>query len=331
MQSADFDEDLYKKWFRRPTLFVACAWFLLALAGRIVIRLALGELALLLRQAGLADVRGHVAAAGDIIYQMGVLAFPVLWYAARHAGVEQAMRLHPPHPLLAGHAILLAAAAVPLSGCLSGWWMLMIRQAGGTLSSAAAAPDSPAALTRALLLSALLPACCEEIMFRGGIMGAWGRRGSERALVASALMFTALHGSVQGLPAQLVMGFVLGYAVLRTGSLWTGVIIHGVFNAGVLALQYLLGGHAEANIYAIASSRDTLRLFAADTVATAALFCLLLVWLKKLCDRLQPEALSPAPADLSPFEPLELVVLFAGVITAAVVYMEDILSICGVL
>ena len=33
MQSADFDEDLYKNWFRRPTLFVACAWFLLAVAG----------------------------------------------------------------------------------------------------------------------------------------------------------------------------------------------------------------------------------------------------------------------------------------------------------
>ena len=33
MQSADFEEDLYKNWFRRPTLFAACAWFLLAVAG----------------------------------------------------------------------------------------------------------------------------------------------------------------------------------------------------------------------------------------------------------------------------------------------------------
>ena len=32
MQSADFEEDLYKNWFRRPTLFAACAWFLLAMA-----------------------------------------------------------------------------------------------------------------------------------------------------------------------------------------------------------------------------------------------------------------------------------------------------------
>ena len=52
MQSADFEEDLYKKWFRRPTLFMACAWFLLAVAGRIVIRVGLSELALLMKRLG---------------------------------------------------------------------------------------------------------------------------------------------------------------------------------------------------------------------------------------------------------------------------------------
>ena len=46
MQSADFEDDLYKNWFRRPTLFAACGWFLLAVAGRIIVKMALGEFAL---------------------------------------------------------------------------------------------------------------------------------------------------------------------------------------------------------------------------------------------------------------------------------------------
>ncbi|MBO4885990.1 MAG: CPBP family intramembrane metalloprotease [Clostridia bacterium] len=331
MQSADFEEDLYKNWFRRPTLFVACAWFLLATAGLAVLRLGLSELALLLRQARLRDIRGWTGPAADTLYQLGVLAFPAAWYAARHPGVEQAMRLRAPHPLVAAHAVVLGAAGVALSMCLSAWWTLLIESAGGAPQGGTAAPSTPAGLAQALLVSALLPAVCEELMFRGGIMGAWERRGSNRALAVSSLMFAALHGSVEGLPVQLVMGFALGYVSLRSGSLWACAIVHASFNAGALVLSYLLNGRAIVNIYAIMASGEALGLFVADTVASTALFALMLVWLKRVCERLKLGGPQLSQPDGAPLGPPELVVLTAGILTAAIRYMEDILAICGVL
>ena len=331
MQSADFEEDLYKTWFRRPTMFVACAWFLLAVAGRMILRLGLSELALLLRQLGLWDIRAQAGAAAEILYQAGMLAFPAAWYAARHPGVEQAMRLKAPHPLAAAHAMVLAAAGVTLAVCLSAWWRLLIEKAGGALPASSSAPQTPAALAQALLLNALLPGVCEELMFRGGIMGAWERRGADGALVASGLMFAALHGSVEGLPVQLVMGFALGYIVLRSGSLWTGVIFHTAFNAGALVLGYLLRGRAFVNIYAVLSSGTALGLFVADTIASAALFVLLLLWLKRVCVRLGLGGSRLSQPDPAPLEPMDLLVLSAGILTAAICCMGDILEVCGIL
>ena len=331
MQSADFEEDLYKNWFRRPTLFVACAWFLMATAGLVVLRLALGEIALLLKQIGPWDIRGHVSAAASILYQLGALAFPVAWYASRHPGVSQSMRLRAPHPLVAGHAVVLGAAGVALATCLSAWWTLLIQSAGGTLQASSSFPATPAALVQALILNALLPAVCEELMFRGGILGAWERRGADSAIVVSSLMFAALHGSVEGLPVQLVMGFALGYVVMRSGSLWAGVIAHASFNAGVLVAGYLLNGREIVNIYAITSSGAALGLFIADTVASAALFGLLLIWMRYICTRLHLGGPQLSQPDPTPLEPLELIVLIAAILTAAICYMEDILAICGVL
>ena len=331
MQSADFDEDLYKNWFRRPTLFVACAWFLLAVAGRILVRAALGELALLAQRYLGVDARAQVPAAVEIVFQMGVLALPVLRYMLRHPGVEQSMRVRAPHPVVAGYAAGLAVAAVPLCSCLTGWWTLLIRSAGGSVQDTTAVPLGAAALCIALLLKALLPGVCEELMFRGGIMGAWERRGTERALVISTLAFAALHGSVQGLPVQLLMGFSLGWLVIESDSLWTGVIFHVAFNGATVALSSLLGVDMDLHIYAITAPGPATTLLIADTVAAGALFGLMLIGLKALCGRLVTRMDGPKQLDLTPLEPHELVVLLAGALTAAVCYMEDILRVCGVL
>ncbi|MBR3503216.1 MAG: CPBP family intramembrane metalloprotease [Clostridia bacterium] len=329
MQSADFEEDLYKNWFRRPTLFAACAWFLQAVAGRIIIRLAMREFSLGLMLRFGVDIRVQAAAAADFLFQAGLLALPVANYARNHPGVEQSMRVRAPHPVVAGYAVGLAVAAVPLCGCVSGWWTLLIRSVGGAVESASAAPATAAGLCGMLLLQAVLPGLCEETLFRGGLMGAWERRGAERALVISSLAFAGLHGSVQGLPVHLLLGFSLGWIVMKSGSLWIGVIFHIVYNSAAIITSYLFGSEIGMNIYTLSQPATTLLI--ADTVASGALFGLLLIGLKALCGRLVPRAEGPKRPDLTPMEPMDLVVLAAGVVTVMIGYLEDILKICGVL
>lgn len=74
------------------------------------------------------------------------------------------------------------------------------------------------------------PAIFEELMFRGVIMQSLRRFGDMFALVCSSILFSlAHHNLVQG-PNALLIGLAIGFFVLRTGSLRTGMIIHFVNN-----------------------------------------------------------------------------------------------------
>ena len=94
----------------------------------------------------------------------------------------------------------------------------------------------------ALLVFALMPAITEEVAFRGFILSGLRRTYSARtAVILSALLFGFLHvllSLFQQLFGATVLGLVLGFLALRTGSLWPGVVFHFVTNAlGVLTLE----------------------------------------------------------------------------------------------
>ncbi len=330
MQSADFDPDVYKNWFRRPTIFVACGWFLLAAAARIALPLALGRLALLLKQLGFADMRPFTSTAAGLLYRLGALAFPVVWYAARHPGVEQSMRLRAPHPVILGYAVLMGVAATPLANCLSLWWSLLLERLAGALPFAVRVPETPAELSQMLLMSALLPGICEELLFRGGVMGAWERRGAARALVMASVLFAALHGSVQGFPAQLCMGFAAGLIVLYGQSLFAGMAFHLTYNAITIMMNYIAGPTEEMNIYTYIKQTGGYASLILNTAAAVALGAILALGLWLLSGWLGLRAKNgraPAP---EPLEWRELLVLIAGLMTAAAGYLGDILALCGV-
>lgn len=76
----------------------------------------------------------------------------------------------------------------------------------------------------------VVPALTEEFAFRGVIMQPLRKYGDKFAIVMSALVFALMHGNaVQGLFAFMI-GILIGYCVVVTGSMWTGVAIHFVNN-----------------------------------------------------------------------------------------------------
>ena len=78
----------------------------------------------------------------------------------------------------------------------------------------------------------VLPAFIEEIVFRGAIMQSLRRFGDGFALLVSSVLFAVIHGNFVQAPYAFLMGLVIGYFVLRTGSLWAGIFIH-LFNNAV--------------------------------------------------------------------------------------------------
>ena len=88
-----------------------------------------------------------------------------------------------------------------------------------------------------MLNMTIVPALFEEIAFRGFLMQSLRRFGDGFALFASAFCFALIHITPTRFPHTFIMGLVIGYFVLFTGSLKTGVIIHFVYNLAIASLS----------------------------------------------------------------------------------------------
>lgn len=87
----------------------------------------------------------------------------------------------------------------------------------------------------------LLAAFVEEISFRGYIMQNLRKFGDGFAIAMAALVFALMHCNLIQTPFALIVGFALGYFSIKTGTLWTAVIIHGLNNSFSLIVSYLNG------------------------------------------------------------------------------------------
>ncbi len=138
-----------------------------------------------------------------------------------------------------GGGLLLVAGALPVA------WFLAWAQASlfpvppevleGMERMLAA--DSPGRVLWLLLAVALTPAVCEEVVFRGVLLGATRHLAPWRFLLLNGLVFGAFHLSVETavrfLPTAW-LGIVIAWAVWRTGSLAVGVLMHAANNGTIV-------------------------------------------------------------------------------------------------
>lgn len=87
-----------------------------------------------------------------------------------------------------------------------------------------------------LLLASVLVPIGEELLFRGVVTTALGRYGVWVAVLVSALVFALAHGISIVLPAAFVLGVVNALLLRRSGSVWPGVVAHGLNNALVFGI-----------------------------------------------------------------------------------------------
>jgi membrane protease YdiL (CAAX protease family) len=105
-----------------------------------------------------------------------------------------------------------------------------------------AAPVGAPSTALYLLRILLLPSVLEELFFRGVVMQSLRRFGDVFALVCSSVVFGLAHlNAAQGVSAFFI-ALAIGFFVLRTGSILTGVIIHFVNNALVVAAEFITRG-----------------------------------------------------------------------------------------
>ena len=92
-----------------------------------------------------------------------------------------------------------------------------------------------------VIVIALLPAVFEETLFRGGIQNLLSRwfKKPVLAIIVTAIIFSAVHGSYLGFLSRFALGFVLGWVYYRTNNIWLNIIGHFFNNAAAVTSLYL--------------------------------------------------------------------------------------------
>lgn len=83
----------------------------------------------------------------------------------------------------------------------------------------------------AILCVAVLPGIFEELAFRGVILSPLNRiLKDQEAMVVCALMFAILHLQAASMPHLFVIGYLLSWLRLRSGSLYPSILMHFTHN-----------------------------------------------------------------------------------------------------
>ena len=161
---------------------------------------------------------------GLVLAELGAILLPALLFLRRkHPDLRNALRWRP---------ISAVQGALALGIGLTGWGVAVLLVA---LVSLALGPPpaveglqatSAADWLMVVAVVAVLPALCEETLFRGCLQGVFERRGPVPGVLLTGVLFGAFHLVPHSMLAAAFLGIVLGTLVVRTGSILAGVLAH---------------------------------------------------------------------------------------------------------
>ena len=92
-----------------------------------------------------------------------------------------------------------------------------------------------------LFMVALIPALGEELVFRGIVQKIFSQwlKNKHVGIWLSAFLFSAMHMQFYGFLPRMILGGMLGYLLVWSGSLWLPILAHFVNNAGAVIFTYM--------------------------------------------------------------------------------------------
>ncbi len=100
--------------------------------------------------------------------------------------------------------------------------------------------SNPFEILMTVLVLALVPAICEEALFRGGFQNYLYRASGRMwmSVLVVSLVFSLVHFSAYGFLSRFVLGIILGLIYHYSGRLWLSILAHFLNNALAIALVY---------------------------------------------------------------------------------------------
>ena len=317
----------------RPTIMMANGLLLLFVA---TLQLC-GSLLMVISLIPGADIRTIHMNAATTFYVLSILV-PLIFYWRRHPGATDAMRMVRPRT----KHVVLAALAVPLGLLLSArialLWGIGIESMGWKISqSTLFIGKGPMGAFIAFIGIAFVPAVCEELLCRGVLLSAYERNGSVRALLLVSLLFALMHASVGGFLVHFLLGLVLGFLAVSTGSIVVPMVYHFFHNTLIVMLTLAMSDAQLAqasevtSLYQVAGGTAGMLKMLIEVLVMLVFYGLLMLAISSDRERSGRPFGIARPARTTPSSWKEQIVLLSAVVTMGVQMIWAILYAAGVI
>ncbi len=208
-----------------------------------------------------------------VVLQMMIFLLPgAVWAMFSGERYISRLRLKPPRisalPLMLFATLTMISGGVLLSMLLGG--NNSISQGFTLYDTFISKDDGTVPVKLYLTLAyALLPAVCEEFIYRGILCCEYEHGGVLRAVVLSSVFFGMLHFDLINLPIYIFAGAILALTMYATRSLFGAVICHFIYNLfGLFGQPYI------NSLYNLTGASPFFTFFIGTVfLASAALFC----------------------------------------------------------
>ncbi len=157
-------------------------------------------------------------------------------------------------------------------------WMKESEEQAAKLTEAFLKMDNTSDLFLNLVMVALLPAIGEEFLFRGVIQNLLSQltRKKHTAIILTAVLFSAIHMQFFGFFPRFLLGVLLGYLLVWSGSIWLPVFAH-FLNNGMAVMMAWMEQH-----YNLQMNPDTIGTHPEDWWMVALSVFITIILLRKL-------------------------------------------------
>ncbi|MBR0165114.1 MAG: CPBP family intramembrane metalloprotease [Lachnospiraceae bacterium] len=187
---------------------------------------------------------------GTIIMQFVYVALTLfaLWYI--RADMRAVYALRAPHRgrMFAG-GVLLGIGAFALAQFMGYWLSRLLPSSMEAVGDQFDQILSGVPFIQVFLAVAVIPAICEELVFRGYFYTAFaGKMKALSAVLLTTFLFALFHWSMIRFLPVFFIGLLCTWARHQSGSIFPAMLIHFINNGTVLVLSELAGDSAEAEI-----------------------------------------------------------------------------------
>ncbi|HOJ10170.1 MAG TPA: CPBP family intramembrane metalloprotease [Clostridiales bacterium] len=177
---------------------------------------------------------------------------PVIVYAIiKKLDFKETFRLNSPGLFPSVLIVLMSVPAYFVASMLNSLVIYLLQFLGNIPPQPIPVPRNINELLAGMFFIALTPGICEEMLNRGLLLKAYENRGTVKAIIVSSIFFGIFHFDITNLLGPIFLGLLIGYYVVRTNSIFAGILAHFLNNAIAELLQYFFVNEIETEITSI--------------------------------------------------------------------------------